>query len=443
LGEVAGRPLLVAAVLAVVWASVPGGTYSAIWQHELTVSLAGATRSEPLNRWVTDALLPLFFLVAGLEIKREFVHGELDTWRRAALPLIVAVGGGLVPLSCYLAITWGRQTIEGWAIPVATDIAFALAVLAVLGDRVPRSVKVFTLAFAAIDDIIGTLIIALFYTTELSVPALGFAAGFLLMILGCRAVSVRGELIYWLLGAGFVASVLQAGIHSAVAGLALGLLAPSRPLFSRQDLVGRLEAVSRQIAALDEALTKLERDRASSAHNADGDHEYEDLLARQESYLAELEELTVGYEAPVDRELRRVTPWVSYLILPIFALANAGVAVSIDALRSVFVTGPGLAIVVGLVAGKPVGITLFAWLALRTGLAQLPPGLGWRHLTVVALLAGIGFTVSLFIAQLSFPMDETMLDRAKLAVLTGSAVAMLLGGGAGYLLLPKAATDGA
>ena len=437
LGEVAGGPLLVATVIALVWANVPGDTYSAVWDRSLTLSFGAIARTEPLNRWVTDLLLPLFFLVAGLEIKRELVHGELNSWRRAALPLSVAAGGMLVPAGCYLAMTWGGEGSQGWAVPVATDIAFALAVLALLGERVPRPVKVLTLAFAAIDDIGGTLIIAVFYSRHLSLLSLGIAAGFLALIVGCRWGKVRGEMIYWLLGAGFVASVLQGGIHSTVAGLTLGLLAPSHPLFHREDLVDRLAEVSTHISELDEKLSEFE---ASGEHESqesqEESEEYDQLIERQEAFLAELEELTVGYESPVDRELRRVTPWVSYLILPIFALANAGVPISLDALSSVFTPGPGLAVVLGLVVGKPLGFLLFAWLALITGFARRPQSISWRHLTIVGLLAGIGFTVSLFIAQLAFSTDE-LLDQVKLAVLLASVIAAVLGAAAGYLLVGK------
>ncbi|PRQ05975.1 Na+/H+ antiporter NhaA [Enhygromyxa salina] len=429
LGEIAGGPLLIAAVVALIWANIPGAGYTALWRHELTLSLGWLSRTEPLNRWVTDALLPLFFFVAGLEIKRELVHGELDSWRRAALPLAVAIGGIVVPMGCYLAFTHGSPESRGWAIPVATDIAFALALLGLLGDRAPRSVKVLALAFAAIDDIGATLIVAVFYSAHLSWPALVVAAGFLLLILSCRWLSVRGELIYWLLGAGFVASVLQGGIHSTVAGLVLGMLAPSHSLFSREDLVARLDEVSGHISDLDARLAQFEESGQDTEC-----HEYEELLERQAAYLAELEELTVGYEAPADRELRRVTPWVSYLVLPVFGLANAGVPITTDALGSLVTLGASLAIVVALTIGKPVGFLLAAWLALRTGLAQLPEGVGWRHLAVVGMLAGVGFTVSLFIAQLAFTAGGG-LDRIKLAVLLGSFIAAALGTGTGYALL--------
>jgi NhaA family Na+:H+ antiporter len=414
LGEISGRPLLVAAVVALLWANIAGDNYTAVWQHELTVSLGPVTRTEPL--------------------KRELVHGELDSWRRAALPMSVAAGGIVAPLACYLLFTWGSPASKGWAMPIATDIAFALAVLGVLGDRIPRSVKVLTLAFAAIDDIVGTLVIAFFYSSHLSAPPLAVAAGFFLLIVGCRWVSVRGELIYWLLGAGFVASVLQGGIHSTVAGLALGLLAPSRPLFSRDDLVERLEQVSGHIAEIDTKLAELDDSGDPSAHAETS--ESGALLQRQAAYLAEIEELTTGYESPVDRELRRVMPWVSYLVLPIFALANAGVQISGDALGSLITPGAGLGILVALIIGKPVGFTLLAWIALKTGLAQLPADISWRHLVVVGLLAGIGFTVSLFIAQLAFDSGK-LLDQVKLAVLIGSGAAATLGAAAGYLLLDR------
>jgi NhaA family Na+:H+ antiporter len=434
LGEIAGGPLLIAAVIALIWANLPGDSYAAVWDRDVTLSVASVSRTEPLKRWVTDVLLPVFFLVAGLEIKREVMHGELHGWRRAAFPLAVATGGMLVPLGVYLAMTWGRAGSEGWAVPVATDIAFALAVLAVLGNRVPRPVKVLTLAFAAIDDMGATLIIAVFHNTHINLPTLGVAAGFLALIMACRFVSVRGELIYWLLGAGFVASVLHGGIHSTVAGLTLGLLAPSRPLFSRAELVMQMEEISVRITELDEQLSKLEA--SDESQSSEGNRDHDQLVERQEALLAELEELTVGYESPVDRELRRVTPWVSYTILPIFALANAGVPVSTDALASTVSLGPGLAVMLALVVGKPVGFLVFAWLALTTGVAHLPEGVSWRHLAIVGMLAGIGFTMSLFIAQLAFSSGE-QLDQVKIAILTASATAALIGGAAGYLLLKR------
>ncbi len=426
--------MLIAAGIALLWANLPGGSHAALWDREVTLSFASVSHTEPLNRWVSDVLLPVFFLVAGLEIKREVVHGELHGWRRAAFPLAVAIGGMLVPLGVYLAMTWGRAGSEGWAVPVATDIAFALAVLAVLGDRVPRPVKVLTLAFAAIDDMGATLIIAVFHHTGIDLLALGVAAGFLLLIMACRFVSVRGELIYWLLGAGFVASVWHGGIHSTVAGLTLGLLTPSRPLFSRPDLVSRVAEISASITELDEQLSEVEA--SVEPESDEGKRDHHELVERQEALLAELEELTVGYASPVDRELRRVTPWVSYIILPIFALANAGVAISTDALASMVSLGPGLAVMLALVVGKPVGFLLFGYLALATRIAHLPEGASWRHLAIVGMLAGIGFTMSLFIAQLAFPSGE-LLDEVKIAILTASVTAAVIGGGAGFLLLKR------
>jgi NhaA family Na+:H+ antiporter len=410
--EASGGVLLIAStILALVWANSPwGGAYAALWASELTVGLGDFALSKDLVLWINDGLMAIFFLVVGLEIKRELLVGELSSPRRAALPIAAAVGGAVVPAAIYLSLNAGSEGAVGWGVPMATDIAFALGVLALLGDRVPVSLKVFLTALAIVDDILAVLVIAFFYTAEISWPALAAAALFLAALVAANAVGVGRTLVYALLGLGLWVAVLQSGVHATVAGVLLALTVPARSfidpgqfLESGRYLLDRFERAGRTGEPGDAVLRNEERLSALHALNRE--------IYKLEPPLHELE--------------HALHPWVVFLILPIFALANAGVALGGD-LVGTLASPVTLGIVLGLVLGKQIGVTLFAWLAVRTGLSELPDGISWRHVYGVGWLAGIGFTMSLFVSDLAFA-DDALLNSAKLGILVASLTAGIVG----------------
>jgi len=359
-----GVALMVAAAAAFVWANSPwADAYSALLATPVAVEIGAAGLHKPLILWINDGLMALFFLMVGLEVKREIAQGELSSMQKAALPVAAAIGGMVVPALLYVVLNLGGEGQAGWAIPMATDIAFALGVLALLGDRVPASLKVFLAALAVADDIGAVTVIALFYTSKLSLTALLIAAGFGALLLVLNRLRVQNLGLYLLVGAALWVAVLKSGVHATIAGV---LLALAVPLHGEED----------------------------------DDH----------SPLVHLE--------------HTLHPWVSWLVLPVFALANAGVTVlgtEIELLHPV-----ALGTAAGLVVGKSVGIPAFSWLAVRLGWGQLPEGAGWRDVIGVGMLGGIGFTMSIFVAGLAFA-DPALLDTAKLGIIGSSLLAGVLG----------------
>ena len=353
--EVAGGVvLLVAAVVALVWASSPWSeAYADLWHTNLTIGPV----HEDLRHWVNDLLMAVFFFVVGLEIKREVVSGDLREPRRAALPALAAVGGMVVPAGLYLLVNAGAPGIDGWGIPMATDIAFALGVLALLGKRVPASLKLFLLALAIVDDLGAIAVIALAYSDDISGSWLALAVGALLAVWLLWRSGVRSLPVHLVLGILTWWFVFESGVHATVAGVALALLVP----------------------------------------------------------------VDVG-----DDVEHRLHPLSGFVIVPIFALANAGVELDPGALDAPGASEVALGVVLGLVVGKTLGITLFAWLAVRLGLAHKPHGASWGQVVGVAAVAGIGFTVSLFVAGLAFDTVE-LEDAAKLGILAASLLAGVLG----------------
>ncbi len=400
-----GIVLLAATVVAIAWANSPwDDAYHDLWHAHLSLDFNLFRIDETLGHFVNDGLMAIFFFVVGLEIKRELVEGELASPRRAALPAAAALGGMVVPALIYLAWNAGDKGQHGWGIPMATDIAFALGALALLGSRVPFGLKVFLLALAIVDDLGAIAVIAIFYTDDLSLEALAWAAAALALILAVRRAGVRSVDIYVVLGALLWVAVFKSGIHATIAGVILAALTPARPYSAR--------------AAFDEhAQDLLDRFRAAQAA---GDHEREQYL------LKEIEWLARGAESPLDRLERVLHPWVSYLIVPIFALANAGLIIDGDALRAAAESPVTMGIIMGLVLGKVTGITAFAWIAVRVGWAALPAGVRWLDMVGAGLLAGIGFTVSLFITGLAFD-EASLVAEAKMGILGASVAAGVLG----------------
>lgn len=410
-----GIVLIVAAALALAFANSPwAALYARVWDTPLGIRIGGFSFERTLSWVVNDCLMVLFFFVVGLEIRREVDRGELSEWRRAALPMVAAVGGMLAPAAIYVALAGHSEARPGWGVPMATDIAFAVGVLAVLGRRVPAALRVLLLALAVIDDLGAILVIALFYSAGLSwqgalVALVGLAAILLLQRFG-----VRNKLAYVAPAVMVWAGIYSAGAHPTLAGVLVGWITPVRSWLGS---VGFQEGVQ----------AELEQLRAVNARP----HTGEELLHT----LDEVDFARKEAVSPSEALIHALHPWVAYGILPLFALANAGVRVerfSLEGSSSRVLLGAAL----GLVVGKPLGILVSCWLAIRVKLAALPRGLDLRQLTVLGLAAGIGFTMSLFVAQLAFS-DLRLLNAAKLGVLLASAGAGVLALLLGALLLPR------
>ncbi len=399
-----GIVLLAATVVALLWANSPfAAGYEDLWTTELEITLGGLTITEDLRHWVNDALMTIFFFVVGLEIKRELVVGELNDVRKAALPALAALGGMVVPAALYLALNLGGLGSRGWGIPMATDIAFAVGVLALLSDRVPSGLKIFLLSLAIVDDIGAIAVIALFYSGGIEFAWLSVAGLLLIGIVVLRRLRVFWVPAYVAVGTLVWFAMFESGVHATIAGVALGLLTPARPTDPRgfQDVFERASALS----------------------------QIPDAESLREATLQAREVVSVA-----ERLEHLLHPWTSYLIIPLFALANAGVVLSLDSLRDASTSRVTLGIVAGLVAGKMIGISGMSWIAIKFNIGHPPAGVGWRHLIGAAAVAGIGFTVSLFITALAF-QDAAIVAAAKIGVLFASIVAgalgtvILLGGG--------------
>ncbi len=407
--ESAGGILLLAmAALALVLANSPSApTYFAIRDSTITVDVGVLTLSKPLMLWINDGLMAVFFFVVGLEIKREVLVGELSEPSKAALPVAGAIGGMLVPALIYFAINPSGAGAAGWGIPMATDIAFALGVLALLGPRVPLTLKVFVTAVAIVDDLGAVLVIALFYTAGVSATALGVAAAFLVLLFLLNRAGVRLTWPYAVLGLGLWLALLKSGIHATLAGVLLALTIPAE---RRIDVPQFLRCAERYLESFRE--DPAQRGGHPTADQQDALHSLQ-LAARE-------------LETPLQRMEHALHPWVVFFVVPVFALANAGVALGGDGGVRALLGPITLGVALGLVLGKPVGILAFAWLATRLGVAALPVGVGWRRVAGVSLLCGIGFTMSLFIAGLALG-DAALLDAAKIGVLAGSLVSGVAG----------------
>lgn len=410
-----GVILLAAAVAAIVWANSPWDeSYSDLWETTMTVDVGLFSISEELRVWVNKALMTFFFFVVGLEIKRELVHGELGDLRRAALPAVAALGGMAVPALLFLLLNAGGEGGRGWGIPMATDIAFALGVLALLGRRIPSEVRVFLLVLAIADDIGAIVVVAIFYAESLSFGALGVALVLLGVIVAMRRLGVQGANGYFIVGGLFWVAVLETGIHATIAGVVLGLLAPASPYFTKKTYA---ESMGTLMTGFREAV-------------AEGDEE------KAEMVLGQVEELTEGTEAPLERLERLLHPLTSYAVIPLFALANAGLDLSGGVLQDSISSPVTLGIILGLVIGDPLGIVAFSWVAVRLGITSLPTGMRWAHMVGIGLLGGMGFTVSLFITGLAFE-DAELVSEAKVGILAASVIAGL----AGYAFLRAFGTD--
>jgi len=408
-----GVVLIGAALLAFVWANSPWAErYFAILDIRFGIGFGAWGLEKPLILWVNDLLMAVFFFLVGLEIKRECMVGELAGWQKASLPVAGALGGMVVPALIYVAINQGLPTVRGWGVPMATDIAFALGILALLGDRVSLSLKVFLLALAIVDDLGAVLVIALFYTDNLNVGAL------LLSFLAWGGALAYGRFGgakapgFALIGLVMWYFMLKSGVHATIAGVLMALAVPLRHRLSPQQLQHELRPLGAQGGSFEQVEVVIEH--------------LEGVLDRAHSPLHSME--------------HTLAPWTAFLIMPVFAFFNAGVA--LGGTEAGLISAVSIGAFAGLLLGKPIGVAGFAALAVKTGLTRLPPGANWQGVIGAGLLAGIGFTMSLFIANLAFTGGPA-LDQAKVGVLCASVVAAVLGLVFLHRALPRAQTTGA
>lgn len=415
-----GILLIVSAAAALIWANSPwASSYEALWETHLSFQYESFIVSESLLDWINDGLMAMFFFVVGLEIKRELMAGELASPRQAALPLVAAAGGMIVPALIYVGFNYGTPEAVGWGIPMATDIAFSMGILYLLGDRVPASLKIFLASLAIADDLGAVLAIALFYTSEISYVSLLAGIALLGFVALLNRLGVRSTLAYGVLGIGGVwMAFLFSGVHPTIAGVLMAMMIPATVRIEPERFVDRSRSMI---------------DRFEQAG-----YPQSDILTNRtrQSALLDLDVITDHSLTPLQRLETVLHPWVSFLVLPVFALANAGVVIDAD-LGTVATHPVTIGIALGLLIGKQVGVTGFAWLAVRLGLAQLPTNVRWSHVYGVSWLAAIGFTMSLFIGGLAFG-DPRYLALAKVAVLGASVIA----GVVGFLILRRAGNAG-
>lgn len=420
--QVTGGPLLLATLVALALVNSPfSALYQRFWDTDLSFAFGYAKVSHTLAEWVDHALLPIFFVVIGVDVKRELVTGELARWRTAALPVAGAIGGLIVPVALFMAITGGSEGAQGWGVVITMDTAFGLSVLALFVARLPAGVRALFLAFAAIDDIGGLLVIAFGYSEHFSWVGAALAALCISVMLILRRLRWVASVPYVLLAVLVWIGIFQSGIHATIAGVIIGFLVPVKP---RLQTGAFADAVQHRVDQFQEARqdARMAKDGAAA----------KDAQERAQERLGFLHEMTGATDKAGERLILTLTPWISYIVLPLFALSNVRIPLSIDALSQAATSTLSLAIVVGLVVGKPLGFLSFSWLASRTGLVRLPNSVTWHMMAAVGCLAGIGFTISLFIAGLAFGAGP-LLQQASLAVLAAS----ILSGGIGIAALSR------
>ena len=405
-----GLVLLAATLVALVWANSPiRESYFHLWETAIGLRLGGLELTMSLHHFINDALMVVFFFIVGLEIKREMLVGELSSVRAAALPIAAAVGGMMVPALIYIAFNAGGPGSAGWGIPMATDIAFALGVLALMGPRVPLGLKVFLAALAIADDLGAVLVIAIFYTAGLDLTMLALGAVVVVALIAANRMGVRRPAAYALLGLLLWATFLASGVHATIAGVVLAMLVPARTRIDTSEflLCGR--------ESLD-YFEEVGEEGVSVLTNAD-----------QQAAVHHLEEACEAAQSPLLKMEHALQPWVSFVIIPIFALANAGIDLADVDVGAALTDRVTLGVLLGLLIGKPIGITLLAWLSVRAKTAVRPAGTSWGDLHAVSWLGGIGFTMSLFVANLAFGEGSPHLEMAKLGILCASILAATMG----------------
>jgi len=404
-----GVLLILTTISALILANSPlSAKFLAFWKTLFEFRIGPLGMEHSLQHWINDGLMTIFFFVIGLEVKRELILGELRDLRQAALPIAAAIGGMIIPAIVYIILQHGAQGERGWGIPMATDIAFVVGCLTVLGPRIPKSLRVLLLSLAIADDIGAIIVIAIGYTDHLDLTALAFGILGIGVIFGFMKVGIRNLTVYIFFMILVWIAFHESGIHATIAGVIFGMITPTKAWISE----------SRLLTMCQNSAQFLQGGGWKSS-------------GERYAVLRQMEEASRRTISPLERFEQELHPWVGFVIMPIFSLANAGVSISF----SDFTSPVAIAVMLGLFIGKPAGILFFSWLAVRLGIARLPEGIGWGVMTGAGFLAGIGFTMAIFIASLA--LDGALLDVAKVGILAGSILSAIVGITILILLLPK------
>lgn len=405
-----GILLLITTIIALVWANSPlGDSYRAIWEYKIGITATSFELYKPLILWVNDGLMAIFFFLIGLEIKREFYIGELNSFKKLAFPLLGALGGLVVPVALFLILNSDPETYNGWGIPMATDIAFSLAVLNVLGRRVPLSLKIFLTAFAIVDDIGAVLAIAVFYSGDIHLIYVGAALALLGLLYGLTSRGYYSKYLIIFSGIVIWFLFLKSGVHPTLAGILLAFSVPVRQRIDTSKFIDNLSEITKRIE-ISKVLNKP-------------------ILSNEQiGHIDDLENWINKYQSPLQRSEHRLHDWVAYFIIPIFALANAGVELS-GGMEWDMVLISNIAIC--LILGKSIGISLVVLIAKKMKLIKIPEDITIQHIIGVSFLAGIGFTMAIFISNLAFAGNPAYIDSAKVGILIGSFISAIIG----YIIL--------
>lgn len=407
-----GIVLMGTTLLTLIVASSPlGDTFRHIWETPVRFGVGLFNMEMPIHSWINEGLMTLFFLLVGLELKRELTVGELSTLRHAALPVAAAAGGMLLPAGIFFLFNPSGPASAGWGIPMATDIAFAVGILVLLSWRIPRNVIIFLTALAIADDLGAVLIIALFYTQTISLTQLGIAVGILGILILCNRGGIRRPLPYVILGVLLWLSLLKSGIHATLSGILLAFTIPTRPSCTPDQFEAQLNKMG----------------NASYLEVVKSEKKYIDLETRISTIAENLEKASSEVQSPQQRMARRLSPWVTFGVIPLFAMANVGIDVLEMPFGDIVVQPVTLGVITGLVMGKFFGISSFSWIAVRLGFASLPVGVHWKHVLGTAWLGGIGFTMSLFIGKLAFAAEPLFFAEAKLGIIMASIISAVMG----------------
>lgn len=402
-----GIVLLISVVVAIAWANSPfHDFYEHLWHINFTIGFDKFLLSHPLHIWINDGLMAIFFFVIGLELKREFMEGELSSLQKASLPMTAALGGMLVPAVIYFFINKGTDAAHGWGIPMATDIAFALALLSMASKHIPVSIKIFLSALAVADDLGAVLVIAFFYTDQINFIPLAVGAGFLILLMLGNKMGIRSTIFYLLLGICVWICFLLSGVHATIAGVLVAFTIPA-------------------VTRIDEQIYSSNLRKLSYDFEADIPERGTLITPLQNKTIQKVKTLSMAAETPLQTIEHALHPWVAFGIMPLFALANAGIVITSDFFSSI-INPVSIGVAAGLIIGKFTGILLFCWIMVRFRISNLPEGANWKHISGVALLAGIGFTMSLFISGLAFK-NPVFINQAKYGILTASILAGILG----------------
>lgn len=403
-----GVILVIVTIIALVLAnSALGEAFHHFWETHIGLKIGDFSIENTLHFWINDALMVIFFFVVGLEIKREILMGELSSVKNAALPIVAAVGGMAVPALIYTSFNLGGPGESGWGIPMATDIAFAIGIMMLLGKRVPLSLKIFLIALAIVDDLGAVLVIAFFYTADLNLMALAIGIGILGIMMVANIAGARHPLVFGLLGIALWFAFLYSGVHTTVAGVLSSLTIPVRTKINGRTFLQTLDHLLRQF----------------KGHCSDTNHLYANT--EQQQILGNMHEVSSKAQSPMHRMEHDTRPLAMFLIIPIFALANAGVVLESELLGSI--TEPvAIGVILGLFLGKPIGIVLFSWVSIKMNITAMPSKANWRQIIGIGFLAGIGFTMSLFINGLAFE-GSNLTELAKMGILAASLISGIVG----------------